>query len=59
MKDKLKNAIKRLAEIILAIFAGAVIYKITNCLIFAIIYVVTVLWLLFVVYVIFPIESQI
>ena len=60
MKDELKTAIKRLAIIILVIFAGAVaVYKMMNDLISVIIYVVTVVWLLFVVYVIFPILSQI
>ena len=60
MKDELKTAIKRLATIILVIFAATVaVYKMTNDLISVIIYVVTVVWLLFVVYVIFPILSQI
>jgi len=60
MKDELKTAIKRLATIILVIFAATVaVYKMTNDLILVIIYVVTVVLLLFVVYVIFPILTQI
>ena len=60
MKDELKATIKRLSEIVLFVFAGAVVfYELTNDLISTVIFVVTVVWVLFVVYVIFPILSEI